>query len=213
MWLSGSGVARSSPTPPIVENRPLAEVVESARMRFRRYILLGALVGAACQAPASLGSDPPQARPSAEPRTDCEFPQYRPTYLPWLAPGSPVPEPGLDRLPGGGPQGLDPAYAILVWDADDKGGGRRSGGLSLWRSTESVGAIPADPEVPLLPDGATGRLYEGEDGQWSVVWVDPFPNPYDDPCSETTLSLTMPRLSPDEQRQELLRVARSFDEA
>jgi hypothetical protein len=111
---------------------------------------------------------------------------------------------------------LDPAYAILVWDSDDNGrtgGGNTQGGLSLSRSTESVGAIPADPEVPPLPDGATGRLYEGKSGDWSIVWVDPFPSPYDDPCSETTLSLMMPRLSPAEQRRELLRVARSLAEA
>lgn len=98
-------------------------------------------------------------------------------------------------------------------DISEPDGPRLAGTLSLWRSTESVGAIPANPAVPTLPDGAEGRLYGGSDGSWGIVWVDPFPSPYDDPCSETTLSLDMPNLSSARQREELFQVARSLEHA
>ncbi len=145
----------------------------------------------------------------------CDFPGYLPTYLPWLEPGDPVPEPERQLTSaGGGPQGLDPGYAILVWgfgDISTPGGPRLEGTLSLWRSTENVGALPIDPAVPRLPDGAQGRFYQGEGEDWSIVWRDvPSGVPYGDPCSETVLGLTMPHLVSAEQREELIKVARSL---
>lgn len=145
----------------------------------------------------------------------CDFPGYRPTYLPWLEPGDPVPEPERQLTSaGGGPQGLDPGYAILVWgfgDISTPGGPRLEGTLSLWRSTENIGALPIDPAVPRLPDGAQGRFYDGKGGDWSIVWRDvPSGVPYGDPCSETVLGLTMPHLASAEQREELIKVARSL---
>jgi hypothetical protein len=185
-------------------------------MRMGGLFLAVIVLGASC-APLSGGTLEARRSPQAdEPVPTCQFPRFRPTYLPWLGEAERVPEPSRDRLPGGGPQGLDPAYAILLWgfgDISEPDGPRLAGTLSLWRSTESVGAIPADPAVPTLPDGAEGRLYGGSDGSWGIVWVDPFPSPYDDPCSETALSLDMPNLSSARQREELFQVARSLDRA
>jgi hypothetical protein len=198
-------------------NRRSGPAVKPREMRISRWLTLAALafvVGCRESGPVVISS--PSATASPEARENCQFPRYRPSYLPWVDPGRDVPVPGRDRLPGGGPQGLDPAYAILIWgfgDISEPGAPKLEGTLSLWRSTESVGAIPADREVPLLPDGASGRFYRGSDGPWSIVWVDPFPSPYEDPCSETTLSLTMPQLSPEQQRRELVRVADSLDAA
>jgi len=79
-------------------------------------VFLGVIVlGASC-APLSGGTLEARRSPQAdEPVPTCQFPRFRPTYLPWLGEAEPVPEPSRDRLPGGGPQGLDPAYAILLW--------------------------------------------------------------------------------------------------
>jgi hypothetical protein len=101
---------------------------------------------------------------------------------------------------------------MLVWgfgDITTSAGPRLEGTVALWRSTESVGAQPADPDVPLLPDGAEGRFYEGESNDWSIVWGD-VPGADEDACDETVLSLTMPHLSSGHQRTELMRVARSL---
>jgi hypothetical protein len=143
----------------------------------------------------------------------CSFPLYRPTYLPWIAPGESVPDPTKDLTSGGGPQGLDPGYAMLVWafgDISTLGGPELKGTLALWRSTENVGSFPIDPHVPSLPDGSDGRFYEGETGDRSIVWSDASENTYDDSCSETALVLTMPNLTNEEQRQELVKIARSL---
>jgi hypothetical protein len=147
----------------------------------------------------------------------CDFPAYRPTYLPWLQSGERVPEPERWRVAhGGGPQGLDPGYSHFGWgsgDITEPGGPKYEGGVSLWRSTESVGAIPPDPDVPPLPDGSEGRFYRGETsdaGDWAIIWVDSVPDPYDDPCSETTLSVYFPQLSKEEGKQEIAKIARSL---
>jgi hypothetical protein len=148
----------------------------------------------------------------------CAYPRFLPTYLPWLQPGEALPEPTRSlSAAGGGPQGLDPGYAILQWgspggDVSEPGGPDLEGGLSLWRSTESQAVLRADP-VPTLPDGAEGALFgpatDGQDRYW-IVWADPTPGSYDDDCSATTLVLSMPNVSLARQRAELLRVAASI---
>jgi sugar lactone lactonase YvrE len=151
----------------------------------------------------------------------CEFPRYQPTYLPWLAPGEPILDPTTERIaPGGGPQGLDPGYAILAWgygDITHAGGPSLKGTVVLWRSTQGAGAVSADPEVPPLPSGGSdgGRLSEAPDsppgsGDWAIVWADPSPSPYDDPCFETTLAVSLPNLSSEDVRRETLRIAKSL---
>ncbi len=171
------------------------------------------LLGACASATESRGQATYGFRPTTSPAT-CNFPSYRPTYLPWIAPGESVPDPTRDLTSaGGGPQGLDPGYAQLVWafgDISTPGGPALKGTSTLWRSTESVGSFPIDPQVPSLPDGSGGRFHEGETGDWSIVWSDASESTYDDPCSETTLGLTMPNLTNEEQRQELVKIARSL---
>lgn len=171
--------------------------------------------------PGTSPQQPIATAPSAEPSPEsaCVFPPYRPTYLPWLDSGEPVPEPDFRRLPGGGPQGLDPAYAILSWyygDVINPGGPKLKGTLSLRRSTEPPGAFPTDPEVPPLPDGSFGgRLSRAPDsppgsGDWSITWADESPSQFNDGCGETTLTLSLPNLTSEEVRNELLRVATSL---
>jgi hypothetical protein len=102
---------------------------------------------------------------------------------------------------------------MLVWgfgDITTPAGPHLEGTVALWRSTESVGARPADPDVPRLPDGAEGRFYRGEDNDWSIVWGD-VPGDAEDACVETVLILTMPHLSSHQQRAELVKVARSLE--
>jgi len=101
---------------------------------------------------------------------------------------------------------------MVVWgfgDITTPAGPRLEGTVVLWRSTESVGAQPADPHVPRLPDGAEGRFYEGEANDWSIVWGD-VPGDNEDACDETVLWLTLPHLSSGHQQTELVKVARSL---
>jgi hypothetical protein len=147
----------------------------------------------------------------------CDLPGFRPTYLPWLAPAEPVPEPEVERTAhGGGPQDMDPGYSLLSWGSGSirvPGGPKHEGGVTLWRTTESVGVLRADPAVPPLPNGAEGRLYypeTGDGGDWAIIWVDPFPDTQDDPCSETTLSTYFPQLTKEEGQREIVKIARSL---
>jgi hypothetical protein len=177
------------------------------------------------------GQTPLSPSPSAEPTRvllntppispACVFPQYLPTYLPWLAPRKPIPAPDFRRLPGGGPQGLDPAYAILFWSHGNvtyAGGPRFKGNLTLWRTTEPPGAFPAHPDVPPLPGGSLGgRISRAPDsplasGDWSITWADDPQSTiqHQDGCGETTLALSMPNLSSEDVRSELVRIAASL---
>jgi streptogramin lyase len=148
----------------------------------------------------------------------CAYPQFLPTYFPWLEPGEALPEPTRSiSAAGGGPQGLDPGYSILHWgspfgDVTREGGPELEGYVSLWRTTEPTGVLQADPEVPPLPDGSEGKVFGPGPGgdDLSIHWADPTPSPYDDDCSETTLVLHMPNVSLDRLRTELFRVAGSL---
>jgi streptogramin lyase len=148
----------------------------------------------------------------------CAYPQFLPTYLPWLGPGEALPEPTRSiSAAGGGPQGLDPGYSILHWgspygDVTREGGPELEGYVSLWRTTEPTGVLEADPDVPPLPDGSEGKVFGPGPGgdDLSIHWADPTPSPYDDDCSETTLVLHMPNVSLDRLRTELFLVAASI---
>jgi hypothetical protein len=118
----------------------------------------------------------------------CDFPPFRPTYLPWLEPGEPVPAPGLDRFAG---------YAQLEWHASNAY-------VVLWRVSDTMGG-PGAP-APALPNGAEGYLYEGssdEHADWALVWADV----QADGCNQTTLSLVSHRLTEQEGKEAILRIA------
>jgi hypothetical protein len=68
---------------------------------------------------------------------------------------------------------------------------------------------PLIPHVPRLPDGAEGRFYEAETGDWPIVWSDP-PGDHETGCQEIVLWLKMPNLSSEQQKTELVKVARSM---
>lgn len=146
----------------------------------------------------------------------CDFPSVRPTYLPWLPSGQPIPGPEKSQsADGGGPQGLDPGYSTLSWSNGDitrPGTDPNVGGVHLWRATQSVGSFPTDPQVPALPDGSTGRFYasEGGGGDWIIVWADPIADVTDDICSETALVVSFPNLSKVEAKREIVRIAESL---
>ncbi|MBI4261505.1 MAG: hypothetical protein HY658_13175 [Actinobacteria bacterium] len=140
----------------------------------------------------------------------CAFPAYRPTYLPWLGErrDPPFPDSFSRSFEGGGPQGFDPGYSILAWTSP----GADVVGVHMWRSTESVGAIPAEPGVPELPDGSEGRVYETEGGtDVAIIWTDAFPSIHDDECGETLLGVSIDGASAETVREELFRVARSLE--
>jgi hypothetical protein len=140
--------------------------------------------------PAVASTDSDEAEGSGR----CDFPSFRPTYLPWLAPGEAVPAPGFDRFAG---------YAQLEWHAGNAY-------VVLWRVSDVIGG-PGDP-APALPNGAEGYLYEGssdEHADWAVVWADV----QADGCNETTLSVVSRRLTEQEGKDAILRIAATLEEA
>jgi hypothetical protein len=139
---------------------------------------------------AATATDPDAAGVSGR----CDFPPFRPTYLPWLEPGEPIPVPGRDRFAG---------YAQLGWHASDAY-------VVLWRVSDTMGG-PGEP-APALPNGAEGYLYEGssdEHADWAVIWADV----QADGCNQTTLSLVSRRLTEQEGKKAILRIAATLAEA
>jgi hypothetical protein len=119
----------------------------------------------------------------------CDFPSFRPAFLPWLEPSRPVPAPSRERFAG---------YAQLDWHAGDSY-------IVLWRVSESLGG--AGEPAPPLPNGAVGYLYDGssdEDiAQWAIVWADARA----DGCNQTTLVLYSPNLTKQVGKQQILKFA------
>jgi hypothetical protein len=158
----------------------------------------------------------PSGTAAETPEDICDFPSVRPTYLPWLPAGQPIPGPERSQsADGGGPQGLDPGYSTLSWSNGDitrPGTDPDVGGVHLWRATQTVGSFPSDPQVPALPDGSTGRFYasEGGGGDWIIVWGDPILDVTDDICSETALVVNFPNLSKAEAKREIVRIAEAL---
>jgi hypothetical protein len=141
-------------------------------------------------------SSPPS--PGANASAVCDFPSVSPGYLPWLGPGESVPSPTQERFEG---------YAHLYWSPHDRPAWEGSY-VAMWRVDADMGG--PGKTAPLLPNGATGYLYEsGNDddvADWGIVWSDPLENG----CNQTALTLFLPSLSKAEGRREILTVAESL---
>jgi hypothetical protein len=143
-------------------------------------------------------SGPADTSPSsddAEVSGRCDFPPFRPAYLPWLKAEQPLPAPSRERHAG---------YAQLAWH------GRDSSYVLLWRVSELLGG--RGQPAPSLPNGAEGYLYESESDEdiadWAILWADA----HDDGCNQTALLLYDPRLAKQEGKQEILRLAATLTE-
>ena len=123
-------------------------------------------------------------------RRGCDFPPFRPAYLPWLKAERRVAPPSRERHAG---------YAQLAWY------GPASSYVLLWRVNELLGG-PGEP-APSLPNGAEGYLYESESDEdiadWAIVWADA----QDDGCNQTTLSLYSSSLTKQQGKREIMRLA------
>lgn len=140
------------------------------RTRLAAAVAILALFALACTSQEP--NVPTEAQPGMTAKPVCDIPHYRPTYLPWLDPGEAVPGPARDVTnAGGGPQGINPGYSMLVWGFGDIStweGPVLEGTIALWRSTRSVSNGEPDPTVPRLPDGSMRKFFEGENGDWAI---------------------------------------------
>jgi len=107
----------------------------------------------------------------------CDFPDLRPTYLPWLTPDEDIPKPEaahLEHEDSSGEKVADSAY--LDWTS-------RSIGVTLSLEDELRGGPGSPAEVTLM--GTDGYVYTGPDpGEASILWDLP-----DEPCNLLSLHL------------------------
>lgn len=123
----------------------------------------------------------------------------RPTYLPWLEEGDPVPEPYIHDEP---PPGSD-IQVILDWHAPTSRN-KDVYYVSLRAGIEGVGG-PGE-KVPAHLFGEAGSFYEGTvPGDAAIIWFS-----YG-PCNTVTLELSAARrMTRAEARREIIRVAQSL---
>lgn len=142
----------------------------------------------------------PEVLPSVTTNGECEFPQMRPAYLPWVPAEEPIPSPSRERFEG---------YALLSWKAP---AGEQEGGVTLWRVTTdpyNTGTTSA-VEVQVSIGGVKGLLFRGEGGgpnhaDWTIMWENG-----EDQCNRIALSLDLTGISMEEGRDVILEIARSL---
>jgi len=137
---------------------------------------------------------------SAKPK-HCPPVAVRPSYLPWLKDGEPVPKP---QVYGGAP-GPESDGTILSWRGPEETM-REPYYVSLRRYT-GVGSYSGE-KVPAILQGEIGRFYEGTvPGNAAIEWGLSGLR-----CATVTLELNAhPRMTRAEARREIIRVAQSLE--
>lgn len=165
---------------------------------------------AACAAPAEDGSqEPVESAPEAafqQGSADvCDFAPVRPSYLPWVPPGEPVPEPSES-------QSDDPEsdLAGLYWTKER---GERPYYVQLIRwSFDDSGSPPEGRNVPVVVAGVEGTLSTGgTEGKYpgfaEIQWSLPQAR-----CNDIRLWLkTSGRMTDPEAAEEAIKIAESFE--
>lgn len=138
--------------------------------------------------------------PSASGGQQCQPTDLRPSFLPWIAEGDPIPEPEAYDAPAG-PQSDG---VILSWHAPSSTF-QAPYSVVLRQYSDPIGA--GGDEVPIRHLGELGNFYEGTaPGLGAIMWESP-----DSPCNILALELNAyPRMTREETRQTLIRVAESL---
>lgn len=164
-------------------------------------------VAAACTAPAEDGSlkragSTPEASLQRGSDEACDFAPVRPTYLPWVAPGEPVPDPSESKSDD--PDGDE---ASLVWTKER---GERPYYVALVRWTS--GFFPGGRDVSVVVAGVPGRLSTGAtEGKYpgvaEIQWFLPQAR-----CNDIRLWLkTSGRMTDREAADKAIKIAESFE--
>lgn len=141
------------------------------------------------------------SEPSPTPKR-CRPLDVRPSYLPWLDAGEPVPEPEISSFP---PRSQQSPQITLLWAAPSS----RLPDLyyvSLRRYSESIGRDSNQLPVPRLL-GEPGVYHAGSTpGDGAILWDSPYW-----PCNVVSLALVADdRFTRAETRAVLVRIARSL---
>jgi hypothetical protein len=133
---------------------------------------------------------PQEAQPS---RSDsCAFPILRPTSLPWLSAGMPIPDPDLN-----------PLYRRFTWEGPN---GTEWAGAYVAVRVLTDAKVQGTESSPPLPDGTPGVLLQ-HGREWDVVWQSS-----DRYCGSIALYVFLPQVSPDEVKSRAITIADSMTE-
>jgi len=133
---------------------------------------------------------PSEARPS---RSDsCAFPVVRPTSLPWLRAGIPIPDPELN-----------PLYRRFTWEGPT---GTEWAGAYVAVRVLADAKLDGTESSPPLPDGTPGVLLQ-HGREWDVSWQSS-----DRYCGSIALYVFLPQMSPDEVKSYAIMIAGSMTE-
>jgi hypothetical protein len=169
------------------------------------------IAGAACGSPGAArserggGEDLSEASaPDSENTGSCPLPDLRPTYLPWLTAGEPVPNPDVSRF-----DDRDSDASILTWSHE---GGSRPYEVAIVLQTQhhSEGGETVDIEVEgrqgeMLVDAGEGTTFGNAEIRWDL---------WRSRCNDLRLWLTSSgRMSSEEAETQILRIARSLQPA
>ena len=148
---------------------------------------------------STAGSTPPDTE-APERDEVCDFPEERPTYLPWLAEGEEVGEP-IKSSADPGDKGSD--FASLLWPRTE--GDPDSDYVSLFRQSDGGEEGYGEPVYVFLGD-AMGRfeIAPGE-GDATILWLTGSGR-----CNVTVLTLRTADWSDTRLEEEIRKVARSL---
>lgn len=170
------------------------------------FVVVAAFVGAVVVVGMWLGgqrttpAEQPAPAVTEQPPMRCQAPPLRPTYLPWLRPGQPVPSPEQFSIPQAGTSGL-------IWFEDPQL--RFDAGHV--RLITLFGPLGGDPEARMVGvrgrPGTLGWIGSPGSGELHVSWRE-----RPGRCGSFNLVLVTKGLSARQAEAEILRVAESLVE-
>ena len=123
----------------------------------------------------------------------CAYVEARPSYLPWLDEGEPVPEPQLQT---------DNGTSYVTWASGDGGTSQKS--VIFRRSSEPRGGRGEPVSVKL--EGVRGYYYASPGSDAGVLWKTD-----SDACDLITLAVSLPGSGRAEVRAEVLKIVKSLE--
>jgi hypothetical protein len=136
--------------------------------------------------------------------TVCSFPSVKPTYLPWVPEGAPLPVPQEIRQEPELHQGQEPtpSYAIFMWSKTETQD--RFFQVQLWATTPHGQGVSDEP-VDVKLNGARGYLHSRSPNTAVIIWDIGAPE-----CEMIHLILKAPPLPLREVKSEIIRIGESL---
>jgi hypothetical protein len=195
-WDLGTGLARARSI--LGLNRRRLCLISLVAM----LALAAAACGGATQGERAQPSRGENGTHTQQQSVSCDFAPVRPTYLPWVDSGDPIPDPSASRSD-------DPEsdLAGLYWTKDR---GERPYYVQLIRLTFDGGSLEGT-SVPVTISGVEGKLRTETEGQYpgfaEIQWLLPQSR-----CNDIRLWLrTSGRMTDPEAADEAVKIAESFE--